>query len=113
MALICCDVSDKAGDGYTLLFTSTLKPLFSTAPLLVESVPLRIIVGPAAQLLLKIQPQGGAAGDGLLTQPMAVVADVGGNIVQMSYLNPRHNVSVSLLATSGWHTDQSSGTDDR
>lgn len=113
MAVTYCNVSDKVGDGYTLLFTSTLKPLFSTAPLVVESMPLRIIVGPATQLLLKIQPQGGAAGNGLLTQPMAVVADVGGNIVQMSYLNPRYNVTVSLLAASGWHTDQASGTDDR
>ena len=49
----------------------------------------------------------------LRTQPMVEVVDNGGNIVSMSYLNPRYNVSAALMPESGLHANLSSGRDDR
>ena len=65
---------DRAGSGYTLKATgSGLAAATST--------PFAVAVGPAAKLVLTMQPGGGVAGTAWAAQPAVAVTDAGGNPV--------------------------------
>ncbi len=65
---------DNAGAGYVLHFSDgSLTP--------VDSAPFSVVVGPAAKLAIQTQPAGAVDDEPLITQPVILVQDAGGNTV--------------------------------
>ena len=103
---------DRAGAGYTLLFRASLSAecggLQQSA--VVESAGIHVLVGAPYQLVIHHQPTAGVAGTALDTQPMVLVADRGGNLVEASALHNHWNVCVALLPRSQAHHNLSAAT---